>query len=126
LCGVAERNRPSALDGVSVCWAALVVGWLSRQCCGSRFFNQKIHAVTSGGTCSTYGAYTGFARFAGRSLYERANGYNYEAVKIFSSTRGHRRAIGFLSCLLIVGVAAAIVLRCDHEVAAIEALSWPV
>jgi hypothetical protein len=30
------------------------------------------------------------------------------------------------SCLLIVGVAAAIVLRCDHEVAAIEALSWPV
>ena len=29
------------------------------------------------------------------------------------------------SCLLIVGVAAAIVLR-DHEVAAIEALSWPV
>jgi hypothetical protein len=31
-----------------------------------------------------------------------------------------------LSCLLIVGVTAAIVLRCDHEVAAIEALSWPV
>jgi hypothetical protein len=29
--------------------------WLSRQCWGSRFFIQKMPAVTSGGTCSMYG-----------------------------------------------------------------------
>jgi hypothetical protein len=41
----------------------------SRQCCGSRFFIQKMPAVTSGGTCSMYGAYTGFARFAGMKIF---------------------------------------------------------
>ena len=28
---------------------------VARQCCGSRFFNQKMPAVTSGGTCSMCG-----------------------------------------------------------------------
>ena len=48
-----SRAHSSSLIGVSLMMyfpSKCVTFCTSRQCSGSRFFNQKIHAVTSGGT----------------------------------------------------------------------------